>query len=57
MLDLEEACGARDGIADTLASIDRGDLEATRTQRAYLEGARDTLDAVLEDPEPPVPPI
>lgn len=51
MLEPEEARTARNGLADTLASIERGDLEATKAQRAYLEGARDALAAGESPPE------
>jgi hypothetical protein len=48
MVDRQDAEMARDGIADTLASIDRGDLEATAEQRAFLAGSVAALDAVTE---------
>jgi len=35
------------GLADTLASIERGELEATPTQRAYLAGVVAGLQGVL----------
>lgn len=34
---------APDGLADTLASIESGALDATDAQRAYLAGALDAL--------------
>jgi hypothetical protein len=46
MIEPEAARAARDGIADTLASIDRGELEADEVQRAYLAGAVAALDGV-----------
>lgn len=38
---------AADGIADTLASIERGTLESTPTQTAYLTGAHEAFQAAL----------
>ncbi len=57
MLNPDQARRARDGIVDTLTSIDRGELAAAQMQRAYLEGARDALNGALEDREPPVLPV
>jgi hypothetical protein len=37
-----------DGIRDTLAMIDRGEIEATDAQRAYLAGA---LHGLTGEPE------
>lgn len=51
MLEPEEARTAREGIADTLTSIDRGDLDATKAQRAYLAGVRDAIAAGEPDVE------
>lgn len=48
MIESKDARAARDGIADTLDSIDRGDLEATPEQRAFLVGSVATLDAASE---------
>lgn len=43
---------AADGLADTLASIESGTLDATDSQRAYLTGAHHALRAVLGEAEP-----
>lgn len=43
----EEVHRAAEGIADTLASIDAGSLDATPTERAYLAGALHALRATL----------
>jgi hypothetical protein len=48
MIRPEDAQSARQGIADTLASIDAGELEATDVQRAFLAGAVATLDALTD---------
>jgi hypothetical protein len=45
--DIERAAA---GLADTLASIERGELEATPTERAYLVGALDALRGVVGHP-------
>lgn len=39
------------GIADTLASIDAGALDATQSQRAFLAGSLDALRLVLDEVE------
>ena len=49
MIEPKDARRARDGIADTIDSIDRGDLEATPEQRAFLAGSVATLDAATGD--------
>jgi hypothetical protein len=38
MMDATEAQQVRDGIADTIASIDAGRFDATVVQRAFLAG-------------------
>lgn len=53
MIEPEAARAARDGIADTLASIDRGELEADEVQRAYLASAVAALDGVPEGDSTP----
>lgn len=52
MSERDEVKRARDGVADTLASIDRGDLDATPEQRAYLAGAVQALDATTSEGDP-----
>lgn len=48
----DEIGRAAEGLADTMASIDAGTLEATPAQRAYLAGALHALRAVLGEDEP-----
>ena len=55
MIESEAARAARDGIADTLASIDSGELEAEEVQRAYLAGAVAALDGVAGTESKPQP--
>jgi hypothetical protein len=50
-METAEAKQARDGIADTLASIEAGALEATEAQRAFLAGAVAALDGSSSDPK------
>lgn len=52
MAERDEMNRARDGVADTLASIERGALSATPEQRAYLAGAVEALDAVTSEERP-----
>ena len=42
-----DVAAAAAGLADTLASIEAGELEATSTQQAYIAGALHALRAVL----------
>ncbi|MEO8261818.1 MAG: hypothetical protein ABI566_04545 [Pseudolysinimonas sp.] len=42
---------AADGLTDSLAEIDNGELQATPTQRAYIAGAEHALRAVLGEEE------
>jgi hypothetical protein len=51
MVERKDAEDARAGIADTLASIDRGDLDASPEQRAFLAGAIAALDPKAGDRE------
>lgn len=47
----DEIRTAADGLADTLASIESGTLDATDAQRAYLAGSLHALRAVLGEEE------
>jgi hypothetical protein len=48
----DEIRTAADGLADTLASIESGTLDATDAQRAYLTGSLHALRSVLGEEEP-----
>jgi hypothetical protein len=39
-----------DRLTAALADIDAGTVTATRGERTYLQGARDALQALVEDP-------
>lgn len=45
----KDARAARDGFVDTVASIDRRDLDASAEQRAFLAGSVAALDAIAGD--------
>lgn len=45
----DEIRRAADGLAETLASVDAGTLDATPVQRAYMAGALHALRAALGD--------
>lgn len=47
----DEIRRAADGMAETLASLDAGTLDATPAQRAYIAGALHALRAVLGEAE------
>lgn len=45
-----DAVRAAESLRLVVASIDAGELEAEPSQRAYLEGAADALDALTVSP-------
>jgi ABC-type sugar transport system substrate-binding protein len=45
----DEIRRAADGLAETLAAVEAGTLDATPQQRAYMAGALHALRAVLGD--------
>jgi hypothetical protein len=51
MADRSEVERARDGVADTLRSIESGELETLPEGRAFLQGSLAALDAVLSGGE------
>jgi hypothetical protein len=46
-----DARKARDGIAEIIASADRGEVEVTDTERTFLSGSVAALDHVVGDAE------
>jgi len=56
MIEPKDARAARDGIADTLDSIERGEVKATAKQRAFLAGSVAALDQVIGDRPAPTKP-
>lgn len=48
-MDTEETRRSADALSEVLSKIDAGELHASESQRAYLSGALDTLNRLLDD--------
>jgi hypothetical protein len=51
-MEVDDLRDRHDHLTAALADIESGAVQATRAERAYLAGSRDTLSALLAETDP-----